>query len=195
MLTKEQQKAYSARYKRVRRGPSKHSPAKSRKLVRDLLAEGVEPSFAHSYRYFPDTMWEMPIEATPDDLIAVASNAVRYAQSTRKAHAKESRRGTKQREEDIRVALDRLQAAMYPLSRKIQRLVYLPASYPAEGLREASQAIQRERRKLWKMKGPPLGKQRQPRPLKRPKIPKRSSKSALRIKAEASALIASLEGS
>lgn len=192
----EERAAHDKRYKKVRKGPSKHSPAKSRRLVRQLLAEGQEVRFAHEYRFFRASMYEMPLELTPEELIADASKAVQHAQSTRKAHAraKGGHRGGKQREQDIRLALERLQKAMKPLRRRIQRLVYLPSSYPGEGLREASQAIQRERRKLWKMQGPPKGKPRKPRPRKRPRIPKTSSKQTVRIKEEVSALIASLEG-
>lgn len=130
-----------------------HSPARARKRVRQLREEGREARFAYPWRYLCGTLYEMPIEPTVADLIRDAHNAAQYAQSVRKAHGRRSKRGTKQREHDIRIALQRLQEAMQPLRRKIARIPYLPPGIDVAGLHQASDAIQKERRKLWKMKG------------------------------------------
>lgn len=89
------------------------------------------------------------------DIIQEGNDAVEYAASVRAYHARRTRRGAAQREEDIKIALDRLKRAMKPVRSEI-------AAYPYKPLREAnaadraemqslSRAIQRERRKLWKM--------------------------------------------
>lgn len=85
-----------------------------------------------------------------------AAAAVRYAQMVRAKHRRRTERGTREREEDIRLALERLKAAMKPLRSEIGRFAYGPPT-PGEApyrqsVRESSDAIQRERRKLWKMR-------------------------------------------
>lgn len=92
----------------------------------------------------------------PEDSLAAAEAAVSFAQSVRQVHARRSDKGSKQREDDIRNALDRLKSAMDPIRREIARFPFGPQTTTAEANREriraASQALQRERRKLWKMK-------------------------------------------
>ena len=89
-------------------------------------------------------------------MLRAGQDAVTYAVSVRTYHAKRTRRGSNQREADIQMALDRLKSAMRPIRSEI-------ASYPFKPLREASaddrekmqgmsKAIQKERRKLWKMR-------------------------------------------
>lgn len=81
--------------------------------------------------------------------------AVEFAQSTRHFHARRTDKGTKQREDDLRTALDRLAGAMKPLRQEIARFPYGPQTITAEenrqAIRDASKALQAERRKLWKM--------------------------------------------
>lgn len=85
-----------------------------------------------------------------------AQDAVLFAQAVRQRHRRRTARGTAQREQDIQVALARLREAMRPLRSEIGRFSRVHASPAAEIVREdvraASEAIQRERRKLFKMK-------------------------------------------
>jgi len=88
-----------------------------------------------------------------------ARAAVENARRVRKDHARRSIKGTARREADIAAALDRLKEAMKPLRSEIARFQYgfhgeAHAEYVAE-VREASQDIQRERRKLFKMQKHP----------------------------------------
>jgi hypothetical protein len=91
----------------------------------------------------------------PPGLLDQAQAAVDLAQSTRRLHARRTKRGSRQREADLRTALDRLKSAMRPLRTQIARFPYGPQTDAAERNRQAiyaaSEAIQRERRKLWKM--------------------------------------------
>jgi hypothetical protein len=90
------------------------------------------------------------------DLLDNAQQAVEYAQRVRKTHRRRTARQSTQRNTDIQIALDRLREAMTPIRSEIGRFPYGPATEAAEiwrqAVREASQAIQRERRKLWKMR-------------------------------------------
>lgn len=94
-------------------------------------------------------------EKLPQGAVDTAEAAVAFAQSTRRVHARRTRKGSKQREDDIRNALDRLKSAMAPLKSAIARFQYEPQTSTAEKNRQviyaASKAIQRERRKLWKL--------------------------------------------
>lgn len=89
-------------------------------------------------------------------LIADAEAAIDLARSVRKLHARRSAKGGTRREADIQNALDRLRTAMRPLRPVIARFPYEPQTMTAEAnrkrIRDASTALQRERRKLWKMK-------------------------------------------
>lgn len=94
-------------------------------------------------------------EKLPDGAVEAAEAAVEFAQSVRRVHARRTDKGSPNREDDIANALARLKAAMDPLKREIARFPYGPQTDQAEQnrqrIRTASQAIQRERRKLWKM--------------------------------------------
>ncbi len=96
----------------------------------------------------------MPEELPTAD-IEVAEAAVHNARTVRKIHAKRTERGNSQRESDIGLALQRLKSAMIPLRSEIGRFSYGPQTETAFGNRQkiyrASQALQSERRKLWKM--------------------------------------------
>jgi hypothetical protein len=93
----------------------------------------------------------------PDhQLLSDANSAVGYAQEVRRTHARRSARGSYQREHDISVALARLKSAMRPIRRRIAKIAYTTPTDAVMQRREvfieASQALQAERRKLWKMK-------------------------------------------
>lgn len=91
----------------------------------------------------------------PDDALENAAAAVAFAQLVRKRHAQKTTPGTRQRNADIRTATKRLHEAMAPLKSEIGRFPYGAVNATAEAkrteIREASLAIQKERRKLWKM--------------------------------------------
>lgn len=95
--------------------------------------------------------------------LRVADLVVSQAQDVRAAHRKRSARENKERQQDIAVALRRLREAMRPIRSELARIPYaLPdlegklghADLVAQqsALLDASDRIQRERRKLWKMK-------------------------------------------
>lgn len=97
----------------------------------------------------------MPSEL-PKDAIENADAAVAFAQQVRKFHRRRTARKVEQRARDIELALQRLKDAMKPLRSEIGRFPYGPqttiAEQNRERIRDASAALQRERRKLWKMK-------------------------------------------
>jgi hypothetical protein len=84
--------------------------------------------------------------------IGAAAQAVQHAQRVRIAHRRRTPKGSPQREQDIKLALERLHDAMRPLRSFIGRAPFVnsPKTEVDEAL-HASQAIQKERRKLWKM--------------------------------------------
>lgn len=103
-------------------------------------------------------MWyasEMRLEASIDGTVDDAASACAYARGIRYNHAKRNKRGSRQREIDIQLGLERLAAAMKPIRRTIARLPYEKAQFDVDELRGASKALQTERRKLWKMKAKP----------------------------------------
>jgi hypothetical protein len=126
---------------------------RSRRAARGLKQEGIEPEYRHKWHYVHGGKYEMPIEKSSPKLVEDAEEAVKYAQTARNLHARKSKRGTPQREADIKAALDKLKKAMKPIRRRIARLPYMNDESAAGELRKASQDIQRERRKLWKLRG------------------------------------------
>ena len=93
--------------------------------------------------------------ASIQDALHEAALAVENAQEVRALHRKRTDRGDKQREDDLKMALERVKRAMKPLRSEIGR-------FPKQGktptnlqrqerVRAASLALQKERRKLWKM--------------------------------------------
>lgn len=92
----------------------------------------------------------------PKEAIEAADAAVVFAQQVRKHHRRRTNRSAEQRTRDIDTALGRLRDAMAPLRSEIGRFPYGPQTDQAEANREkiraASDSLQRERRKLWKMK-------------------------------------------
>lgn len=97
----------------------------------------------------------MPHEL-PQDAIDAADAAVAFAQQMRKFHRRRTARNQQRRVDDIELALARLRDAMAPLRSEIGRFPYGPQTDIAERnrdrIRNASLAIQSERRQLWKMR-------------------------------------------
>lgn len=96
--------------------------------------------------------------ALPTKDLAAADAAIVLARSIRARHRRLTDRNSERRVEDIRHALGRLSAAMKPLRSEIGKFPYGPQTTIAEKnrtrIREASAALQVERRKLWKMLTP-----------------------------------------
>lgn len=92
----------------------------------------------------------------PKEHLDSAAAAVEFAQSVRRIHRRKSAKGNQQREVDIQTALDRLKTAMAPLRKAAGSFPYGPQTDIAEEnrqiIRDASISIQKERRRLWKMK-------------------------------------------
>lgn len=93
----------------------------------------------------------------PQAAIDDAEAAVQFAIQVRKYHRRRTdKKASKQRHADIESALARLKAAMAPLRSEIGRFTYGPQTDAAEGnreaIRQASAAIQSQRRQLWKMR-------------------------------------------
>lgn len=92
----------------------------------------------------------------PATELDAAQAAADNAQRVRAYHRRRTEKGSLQREQDIEIALDRVREAMKPLKSMIGQFPYGPQTDTAEAnreeIREMSLALQRERRKLWKMK-------------------------------------------
>jgi hypothetical protein len=97
----------------------------------------------------------MPAEL-PNDAIEAAKAAVIFAQQIRKVHRRRTDKNSPKRAQDIEDACARLREAMKPIRSAIGRFPYGPQTTRAEEnreiIREVSEEIQRERRKLHKMK-------------------------------------------
>lgn len=97
----------------------------------------------------------MPIQL-PEQELQTAAAAIEFAQQVRTYHRRRTRRGSVQREQDIELALARIKEAMAPLRSIIGKFPYGPQGQTAEDnrqtIRDMSDALQRERRKLHKMK-------------------------------------------
>lgn len=89
---------------------------------------------------------------TPPEMLRGGQTAVDYAVSVRTYHAKRTKRGSQQREDDIKIALERLRSAMKPIRSEIASWPFRTVVKEREALEAMSKAIQRERRKLWKMR-------------------------------------------
>jgi hypothetical protein len=128
------------------------SPESSRVAARKAMAEAAPPRLFFRWHNPSGTIHEMTLETPLEKLLSDADQAVEFAQSVRKRWAKKSSRESPQRIADIKVASDGLRRAMKPIRSRIARTSHGSRSEPAESLRAASQRIQTERRKLWKMK-------------------------------------------
>lgn len=102
--------------------------------------------------WYASSMDETPLK----DLLEAADAAVENAQRVRRRHRRRTERNSQQRVDDIKIAAARLREAMRPLKSKIGHFQYDPqtelAATNRKSIRKASAAIQRERRKLWKMR-------------------------------------------
>jgi hypothetical protein len=92
----------------------------------------------------------------PDSELDAANAAVLNAVRVREFHARRTEKNSKHRMQDIDLALERLREAMKPLKSMIGQFPYGPTTEAAESnrdeIRAASAEIQRQRRKLWKMR-------------------------------------------
>lgn len=99
----------------------------------------------------------MPTKLPAKDM-DYARLAVENARRVRSFHRRRTDKRSPQRKNDILVARDRLKEAMKPLKSEIGRFPYGPQTDAAEenrqAIRDMSNAIQSERRKLWKMLDP-----------------------------------------
>jgi hypothetical protein len=102
-------------------------------------------------------MLHMPLNL-PTQALREAETAISHAQRVRQRHARNTEKGSAQREADIKIALDKLRKAMRPLRSEIGRFAYGPQTETAEDnrakIRAVSAMLQAERRKLWKMQDP-----------------------------------------
>lgn len=87
--------------------------------------------------------------------LEAAHRAVAYATEVREFHARTSQKGSKQREDDLAIAQERLAEAMKPLRRFLGRAPYgvqtRAHEITTDLVRDASAALQGARRRLWKM--------------------------------------------
>lgn len=101
--------------------------------------------------WYDSSMAQHPIEPALKEALA----AVRFGRDVREQHARVSPKGSERREEDLDVALTRIKRAMVPLRSFLGSAPYKPQTEPhmeiTYRVRQASQALQSERRKLWKM--------------------------------------------
>jgi len=97
-------------------------------------------------------MWYRSLmdEMERDAAIREAWAAVSHAREVRQRHARRTDRGTAQREADLKIARSGIDEAMKPLRSEIGAAAYRDVPREEE-IREASQALQAERRKIWKM--------------------------------------------
>jgi hypothetical protein len=98
------------------------------------------------------------MEPSIEAAITEAHLAVANAQEAREFHRKRTKRGDAQRSTDLVMAYQRVKAAMLPLRSESGRFSHQSPTPRVlerqEKIREASLALQRERRKLWKMLTP-----------------------------------------
>lgn len=96
-------------------------------------------------------MVKQPIEPA----VKEAQAAVRHAKDVRAYHARKTRRGSPQREADLKNAVGRIKRAMVPLRSFLGSAPYRTQTTTHLDLvfrvKETSKDLQSERRKLWKM--------------------------------------------
>lgn len=103
-------------------------------------------------------MWYASLmpETLPKDKLQAAKAAIENARKVREFHARRTPKDSPQRAADIELALTRLKEAMKPLRAEIGRFPYGAQTDKAEAnrevIRQASEAIQAQRRRLWKLK-------------------------------------------
>lgn len=116
----------------------------------------------------------MPSSRIETDLTN-ARLAAQFSQDVRAYHRRRTEKNAEQRTKDLAEARERVRKAMFPLRSYLGRAPYLETTQARldmqDRVRDASQALQKERRKLWKMQQPP--RPRKPRkPRKRKKAPR-----------------------
>jgi len=93
-----------------------------------------------------------------DNELKEAKRAYEFSQQVRAHHRRRTDKGDSQREFDLQQARERLTAAMGPLRSYLARSQYVAPSKLRQGYltryRNASLALQSERRKVWKMQQP-----------------------------------------
>lgn len=102
----------------------------------------------------------MPVENwSPEYYIKRGWDAVQFAQDVRSVIRKKHPKGHRQREADLEIAQERVQEAMTPIRSRLCQMQYLKGTPAHEKeykrLRKVSEALQSERRKLWKMRQNP----------------------------------------
>lgn len=103
-------------------------------------------------------MWYIvPMNGHPIELeIQKAEAAIRYAQDVRSHHRRRTNKGNPQREADLKSGVRRIKSAMKPLRSYLGRAQYEEQTAEhleqVELVKEISQRLQTERRKLWKMR-------------------------------------------
>ena len=89
------------------------------------------------------------------EALEAAEAAAQNAQRVRAFHRRRTDKRSKQRAQDIEIALERIKDAMGPLRTFLGRYSYGPQTVARHGqyqkVSAASRALQAERRKLWKM--------------------------------------------
>ena len=90
-----------------------------------------------------------------DDEVANAEAAIKHAQSVRRLHRRTTDRANRARQNDIKVALQRLKSTMSPIRRYLSSCYYGPQTAVTmlrkDQISQLSKAMQAERRKLFKM--------------------------------------------
>lgn len=101
----------------------------------------------------------LPLEAMRE-----AELAIKNAQEVREYHRKRTLRKDRQRQQDIKHAIERLKKAMVPLRSERGKFPYGPqtdvAARNRQKIIDTSEALQSERRKLWKMLNTPKRKKK-----------------------------------
>lgn len=92
----------------------------------------------------------------PTAALEKAAAAVSFARQVRAFHRRRTDVRSTQRLDDLNAALDRIAEAMRPIRSEIGRFPYGPQTEQAERnrqqIRDLSEQLQRERRKVWKMR-------------------------------------------
>jgi hypothetical protein len=131
---------------------------KSKPQSQVFLAYSYHFASVDWYEAVPLSVWYTSPMAKPQSIqyekeLLEAEAAVENARRVRRHHARKTDKGTPARERDIESALARLKAAMIPLRSLLGQFTYLPFVDEdfEQRVRDLSQDIQGERRRLWKM--------------------------------------------
>ena len=106
-------------------------------------------------------MWYASSMPSPShsSMLQDADIAINLAQEVRAFHRRRTKKESNQRKTDVRHASARVSRAMKPIRSALGRARHLPQTDEHKAqvaeLRDASQRLQSERRKLWKLRGRP----------------------------------------